>query len=439
MRKMIVVAVREYQAAVKTKTFIISVIAMPVFMGGSIAVQGLMRDKVDTTDKTVAIWDQTGVLDEAIAEAARKRNEDQVFTGEGSQRKKVRPRFLLERVDGRSEDPTRAAFELSERVRKNELFAFAIIGPNVVEPGDDASLAGVAYHSNSPTYEDIQEWLARELNTAVQGLRFQAVKLEPDVVKKATARVPVANLGLVSLDEQGQVTKAEETNKFANFLVPLGLMMLMWMAVMMAASPLMQSVLEEKMQRIAEVLLGSISPFQLMMGKLLGIVGVSLTLVTIYLVGGFVAIRQAGYGQFFPAHVIWWFVLFQAMAVLLYGSLFAAIGAAVSDTKEAQNLMTPVMLVVVAPMFVWLNVVKEPLSTFSVVVSLFPPATPMLMVLRQAVPPGVPLWQPLLGVALVLLTTVLAIFVAGRIFRVGILMQGKGANLTEMVRWAIRG
>ncbi|UCC31708.1 MAG: hypothetical protein JSU86_05390, partial [Phycisphaerales bacterium] len=83
--------------------------------------------------------------------------------------------------------------------------------------------------------------------------------------------------------------------------------------------------------------------------------------------------------------------------------------------------------------------VKEPLATSSTVMSLFPPATPMLMILRQAVPPGVPLWQPLLGVALVILTTMACVFAAGRIFRVGILMQGKGANLGQMMRWALRG
>ncbi len=176
-----------------------------------------------------------------------------------------------------------------------------------------------------------------------------------------------------------------------------------------------------------------------MMGKLIGIVGVSLTMSTIYLVGGYYAIYRAGYVEFFPTHLIWWFVVFQAMAVLLYGSVFCAVGAAVSDMKEGQNLMTPVMLVVVAPMFVWMNVLKEPLATSSVIMSLVPPATPMLMILRQAVPPGIPVWQPLLGVALVILTTVVCIFIAGRIFRVGILMQGKGAKVSEMVRWAIRG
>ena len=439
MRKIMVVAVREYQAAVRTKTFIISVVAMPIFMGGSIAVQTFMRDKVDTTDKKVAVLDHTGLLYEAIAEAARERNNSAIFKGEGEQLKKVRPRFLLEKAEATSQDPERIVFDFSERVRNKDIFAFVIIGPDVVEPGDDASLARVAYHSNSPTYEDFERWVGRVLNTRVQELRFQAVNLEPEAVKRATQHVPITNLGLVSLDEEGRITEAEATNRIANIFVPLGMMMLMFMIVIVAASPLMQSVLEEKMQRIAEVLLGSLTPFQLMMGKLLGIVGVSLTMATIYLVGAYYAVHRYGLEQFFPTHLVWWFVVFQAMAVLLYGSLFAAIGAAVSDMKEAQNLMTPVMLVVVAPMFVWFNVVKEPMATSSVVMSLFPPATPMLMILRQAVPPGIPIWQPLLGIALVILTTVITVFIAGRIFRVGILMQGKGASVGEMLRWAIRG
>jgi ABC-2 type transport system permease protein len=200
-----------------------------------------------------------------------------------------------------------------------------------------------------------------------------------------------------------------------------------------------QSVLEEKTLRIAEVLLGSLDPFPLMLGKLIGMVGVSLTIVTVYLVGAFLAIRQAGYGQFFPAHVVWWFVAFQALAVLMYGSIFIALGAAVSDMKEAQSLIAPVMVLAVAPMFVWHNVVKEPTSSFALTLSLIPLATPMLMVLRQAVPPGIPLWQPTLGVGLVLLATIFCVFAAGRIFRVGILMQGKGARVGEMLRWVLRG
>jgi ABC-type Na+ efflux pump permease subunit len=137
--------------------------------------------------------------------------------------------------------------------------------------------------------------------------------------------------------------------------------------------------------------------------------------------------------------VLSWFIIFQTLAVWMFGSIFIAIGAAVTDMKEAQSMMTPVMLLIMLPMFVWFNVVNEPNSSIALMMSLFPPATPMLMLVRQAVPPGVPLWQPLVGIATVLATTLVCVFAAGRVFRVGILMQGKGAKVAEMVRWAIRG
>jgi ABC-type Na+ efflux pump permease subunit len=123
----------------------------------------------------------------------------------------------------------------------------------------------------------------------------------------------------------------------------------------------------------------------------------------------------------------------------MFGSIFIAIGAAVTDIKEAQSMMTPVMLLMVCPMFVWFNVVQEPNSTIALTMSLIPPVTPMLMIVRQSVPPGVPIWQPLTGIALVIAATLVCVFAAGRIFRIGMLMQGKGAKISEMVRWAVRG
>jgi len=442
MRKMIVVAVREYLAAVKSKAFLVSLIAMPVIWGGSIVVQMALRNKVDTKDKRIAILDYTNQLYDAVATAAQTRNEKDIFEGDGPTRKQIKPRFLVQRVEPTGVDQAQARFDLSERVRKadsEDIMAFVIIGPEVIKPGVDPARAAIDYHSNSPTYDDIQDWVAAPLNERIQKLRLQEANLDAGIVEAATRRTPVANLGLVTRDAAGNITKAEQTNEIANVFVPLGLMMLMLMVVMVGASPLVQSVLEEKTLRIAEVLLGSVPPFQLMMGKLLGMVGVSLTIVTVYLVGAFYAIHQAGYGSFFPAHVVWWFVVFQALAVIMYGSLFIAVGAAVSDMKEAQSLITPVMVLAVSPMFVWINIVREPTSSFALAMSLIPPATPMLMTIRQAVPPGIPTWQPLLGILLVLLTTIACVFAAGRIFRVGILMQGKGAKIGEMMRWVFRG
>jgi ABC-2 type transport system permease protein len=217
------------------------------------------------------------------------------------------------------------------------------------------------------------------------------------------------------------------------------MLMLMFMMVMMGATPLLNSVLEEKMQRIAEVLLGSVKPFELMMGKLLGTVGVSFTVVAIYVFGGIVAANRLGAADHVPFNLLPWFAAYQVAAILMFGAIFIAIGSACNDLKEAQSMMTPVMLVVCLPMFVWFQVIKEPLSSFSTAISFFPPCTPMLMLLRQATPSGVPAWQPWVGLVLVVLFTLLCVWMSGRIFRVGLLMQGNPPKLRDLARWAIRG
>ena len=445
MRKVFVVAAREYKAAVRTKAFLITLLAMPVLMGGSLVVQLAMKDRVDTNDKTVAIVDGTGQIFPGIAAAAEKRNREDIFQGNGQGGKQTKPRFLLEQVEPAADDPAQLRLALSDRVRSGEFLAFVVIGEEVIDApaADDPAAvperASVAYYSNSPTYDDFQIWIKEPMNQELRRLRLAKHNLDPQVVDQATKETTVANLGLVERDAAGHITVAQKINLEANIVVAMGMMMLMFMVIMVGAAPLMNSVMEEKMNRIAEVLLGSIPPVQLMLGKLIGVVGVSLTIGTLYLVGGFIAVVESGYGAFFPSHVVVWFMVYLVLAVVMFGSVFIAIGAAVSDLKESQNILTPVMIVVVSPMFVWFNVVREPNSTLSLVLSLFPTATPMLMTLRQTVPPGVPLWQPLVGIVLVLLTTAACGLAAGRIFRIGILMQGKSARVGEMVRWAVRG
>ena len=443
MRKTIVVAVREYQAAVRTKAFLIGLIIMPLFMLGSFLVPKLLEDAVDISDRHIAVIDETGALFDVLTVAAQTRNEQEIYQTDGNAQKQTRPRFLFERVRPGHDDvplePDELAISLSDQVRSRKLFAFMTIGSNVISPESDGVDTAVEYHSNNPAYDDVRRWTQAVLTHHIQQTRLDALGLDAQAVAAAMAQVPVENLSLVSRDSAGKATEAKKTNEAASLLIPFGMLMLMLMVVMVGAQPLVQSVLEEKMQRIAEVLLGSIPPFQLMMGKLLGMVGVSLTIGTIYLVGAFVGLHKAGFGQFFPAHLVLWFVTYQALAVFLFGSLFVAIGAAVSDLKEAQSLVAPITLVIFLPMFVWLNVIREPSAPLSVVLSLIPPFTPMLMVLRQSAPASVPIWQPLLGIALMLATTIVFVFAAGRIFRVGILMQGKGARVGEMLRWALRG
>ncbi len=134
-----------------------------------------------------------------------------------------------------------------------------------------------------------------------------------------------------------------------------------------------------------------------------------------------------------------WFLIFQVMALLIFGSLFIAVGAAAGDVKDTQTLLMPIMLIACMPFFALGPIMQDPNGKVAVICSFFPFATPMLLVARQSVPPGVPLGQMIAGIALVLATTLFCVWAAGRIFRVGILMQGKGARFSDLCRWVVKG
>ena len=124
------------------------------------------------------------------------------------------------------------------------------------------------------------------------------------------------------------------------------------------------------------------------------------------------AAQQTGFAHLHPTNLLVWLVVYQALAVLMYGSMFIAVGAACSDLKEAQSYLLPVWLLICTPLFVLGPVLKEPSSTFATTISLIPTATPILMLLRQAIPPGVPACQPAVGVVSGIITTLLFVVTA---------------------------
>lgn len=445
MRKMLVVAVREYLAAVRTKAFLITLVIMPVLMSGSILVQGLLRDYRDTKTKKFAIVDRTpgASIYPALEKTIHAYNNRTI---DPATHRPILPRYDVEQALASANTPEAIAeqrLQLSERVRTGELYGFVDVAAEVLEPGRGETgkqLNLVRYQSNHPTNMDFPRLIERPLLVAVQDARMDMAHLNaPRHAIHAIMRpAPVETMGLTTRNPvTGAIEDATLQSRIAPVAVPIGFVVLMFMIIMMTTTPLMQGVVEEKMQRIAEVLLGSVRPFDLMLGKLLGMTGVSLTITAVYLGGAYWAARQYGFAEYIPAYLLVWFVIFQALAVLMYGSLFIAVGAACTDIKETQNLLWPVMLLAMVPMFLMGSVLQEPNSSVAVSLSFFPFATPMLMILRQSVPPGVPWWQPALGVGLVLLATLLCVWAAGRIFRVGILMQGKGAKLGEMLHWVL--
>lgn len=430
MRKAFTIAWSEFSTALTSKAFFIGLLLIPSIMAGSIFFQRTVGQRVDREDRAFAVIDETGQIYPVISLAAEAWNARQ--GGENGQ-PQTGPRFRPTEIklDGKPIEQVR--IELSERIAGSDLFAFVEIPANATAPGDQK--VTIRYHSNHPSYNTLPTWLDTAINAGIAAHKLSAAGVDISLLKTLQVKVPFDRLGLLQRQPDGQIREAEVVDRIKTLAIPAVLMIMMFMVIMSSSSPLLNSVMEEKMTRISEVLLGSVTPFELMLGKLIGSLMVSITLALVYMAVGFGAASYWGYANAVPPTIVGWFLLYLVTAILMFGAAFMAIGAACTDLKDAQGMMTPVMLLFMAPMFVWTTVLQAPDSVFSTVISLVPICTPLLMLLRLTLQPGPPFWQVALSVVLVVATAMALVWAAGKVFRTGILMQGKSATFGEMIRW----
>ena len=424
--KTLIVALSEFTTLTRSKAFLVGIVLMPVFMAIALGVQKITRNSTDIKDRRFVVIDRTGVLYPALAAAADDWNRGTTATGV-----QLAPRFLpAPAMFGETDEHARA--ELSDRVRKDDIYAFVEIPAEALDP---ASKGTIRYHSNHPSYRTLPSWIANTVNREILNQRFRDAAIDRALVTRLTKRTDIEELGLLQRDAGGQIRAAVAVDKVRTVAIPVGMMMILLFSVMSGAPQLLNSVIEEKMSRISEVLIGSVTPFELMMGKLLGSVAVSVLLAMVYIGGGAAVANYMGYGDALRGTDIGWLMLFLVMASFMFGSIFITIGAACSDLKDAQGMMTPAMLIMMLPWMTWFAILNAPDSSMSIGLSLFPTAAPFLMLLRIMIPPGPPVWQILLAVAISALTSVAAVYAAGKIFRTGLLMQGKAATFGEMWKW----
>lgn len=489
MNKILTIAWREYQAMVATRAFMIALLLMPVLMLGGAWLPALLRGLETPEVRKIAVVDSTELLFSRFQDAMKQRNQqlqkkqpteadntarpDTANSSQTSQRsdsdalmstvrsqQKTDPRaeelglqdihlYELEEIPAADfNDEQRLA--LSERIRRGELYAFIEVPADVLEPRpfspedlknpapDLVRLPAMKWVAEDAALSDARRWSEAAMNQLIRSQRLSSSVspiILPTVLLELERRSQMEGGGLYVRNESGQIVSEAKPDEITSLLLPMIIMMLMFMVIMMSAQPMLESVLEEKTLRIAEVLLGAASARELMAGKLLGNVGGSLTVFVAYGCGGtFMAIQQ-GYADRIPVHIIPWFVAYQILAVLLYSSVFMAIAASVTQLREAQSLLLPVWMVVLLPMFVWFNIVREPNSALATTISMFPPATPMVMTLRMATGATIPLWQNLVSLILTIGGTYFGVIAAARIYRQGILRQGKPPRMLEMLTW----
>jgi len=437
MRKIFILTKREFLTAVRTKSFLIGLIIAPILMGGSFIVIKLFEDKIDIDDKRIAVIDYSGIMAEPLIEISSERNQE-IFDKETGE--KINPAYYFEIIEPDTSNPKQQRLKLSDRVRNKELHAFVEIGSEILHPSEDREKYRIKYYSENSMMDDVRDWFSRTINNEIRQLRVGNLNIDSEQSKYLFYWINAEGMGLLSYNEEtGDVKDAKKSNLGDAIAVPYILMMIMFMMVMMFTIPLLSSVMEEKTERIAEVLLGSVTPFQFMTGKLLGSILVSLIGSSVYIVGGAIAATQMGFGDSVPYHLLPWFFTFLLLNIIMVGSMMAALGSACDNAKDAQSLQFPAMLPVLLPMFVMLPMLKAPLSAFSTTMSLIPPFTPMLMTVRMATPVSIPVWQPIVGLIGVVLFTAFIVWVSGRLFRTCILMQGTPPKFMNLVKWAMRG
>jgi ABC-2 type transport system permease protein len=406
---------REYLERVRSRVFIISTIAGPLLMAGVMFLPTVIMRKERGEALRVAVVDASGQLAESISDAL------------SSKRANDAPRFAV--VPTPAGDADRARAQL-----RSEILAGRVDGYLYLPP-DALAHSSAEYYGKAVTNFMDQGLMREAVDDVLLRRRLTQEGLDPARIKALTRPL---SLKTVRVSATG-----EREERGGSTMVALAMMMLLYTSVLMWGQALMSSVIEEKSNRVVEVVVSSIHPTVLLAGKLLGVGAAGLTqtgvwALTMGLLGGTALPMAAAAGLTAPEPiVIVGFVIFFLLGFFFYAALYGAIGAAVNSVQEAQSLAFPMVVPQVLSIVFFGTVLQSPGSTLSTVLSLIPCFTPLLMFLRIAVLTP-PLWQILLAVVLMLLTISAVTWVAARIYRVGILMYGKRPTLPEIMRWVGR-
>ncbi len=414
LSKAFTIAAAEFGMLARSRAFLLGVGLTPLLWWGLIRMQPALASAPEGP-KPLAVIDSGGLVYEALLQASVLEPD-------------FKPR--LARPGSAGLEALRAG--LRQEVAGGTLFAVLEVPEKVLEQADGLSMS---YYSSTPTYGRQREWISRVANQRIIEERLKRHGLDPKLVSRLQRLVPVEG------ERPGQVPAAgkEAPRPGAGaVLAPLLSLFLILMSIMMAAPQMMQAVIEEKMTRTSEVLLGLVTPFELLLGKLMGCTAAAFLVGGLYL--GCAAGLAALYGQsgLLAGFHYAYFALFLLLGVLLHGSLYLATGAACSQPKDAAGMVMPLVLLTMAPMITLGRLMQDPAGGLARGLSYFPLTAPFTMLMRLGMQPQPPAWEVALSIACTALGVLACVWVASRVFRVGLLAQGKSASLAQILGWIFK-
>ena len=441
MNKTLLILKNEYLKRVKKKSFIILTLLVPFLFAGMFALIILLSINNDKKERTIAVFDESTLFLNELSE-------------EGMTKYKFIPKEEYER--------------LKSNLKGNEFYALLYI------PLDIYTSNMVQLISEKQVPFELNEQIERKLSRYIENDKRQKIIDEtqiPDLEERLANTRTSIKLSTLKISEKGE---AQKSSSAIAFIASYAMGLIIYFFVFMYGAMVMRSVMEEKKSRIIEVIISSVKPYELMAGKIIGTALVGLTQVAIWIVLGIIvlagvqsffspesaqqmgqsimesqsqmnsAIAQAGesnkvlevmemIGNLNLPLIMFAFVFYFLMGYLLYSSLLGAVGAAVDSEEDSQQMVFPVTMPLIFSIMVLFPIARNPEGPVAFWFSIIPLTSPVAMMAR--IPYGIPTWELLLSMFLLVITTIGAIAVAAKIYRIGLLMYGKKVNLKELIKW----
>ena len=420
MNNTLLVIGREYRERVRRKSFLITTILMPLLMIGLMGMPTLMMLTSGPEEKNIAVVDHSGVVAGALDS-----DEGLRFT---------------------------AVSAPLDSVKADEAWdAVLVVGEDVV-----LNPANVQMYTRESSSLQTEGAIRSRLERIIEDQRLKSYNI-PDLDKIIASVSADVTMQTFTIDENGEEGRA--TSSMVAYIMGLVMMMMLYMFIIMYGQMVMTSIIEEKNNRVLEVVVGSVRPMHLMLGKLLGIGAVALTQIAIWAVlilsftawglpalvasigvspetaqdTDFIAMMGTLGNPSYVMGLFGWLALFLAGGYLFYSALYAAIGSSVDNVQDASQLQMIALAPVLLGLLLSMQVIQDPNSSTAVWASIVPFTSPMVMMTR--LPFGVPVWQTLTSLAVLAVSVWLVVWLAAKVYRVGIFMYGKKPTVRDLWRW----
>ncbi|WP_242085202.1 ABC transporter permease [Aestuariivivens sediminis] len=425
---------REYFTKVKNKAFIVMTILSPVIFMALIAVVTYLSQLNNDKVHVISVLDESGVMDDVFESSDKSKYQN---------------------LQNMSLEEAKAITKASNNYGLLYIQKWSAL--------NDVANKITFYSTESPSFTVISE-LEAKISKKLTNLNLIENGIDVDLINESKV-----NVGIVQESFEGE--KTSKTDSILKLAFGGAAGYLLFMFIIIYGNMIMRSVIEEKTSRIIEIIISSVKPIQLLLGKIIGTSLAGITQFVIWIVlGGFLIsivslifnidltpmqqpqqdlMQQAMENPEFNMqlqhimasfyhlpilNLIIAFILFFVGGYLLYSSLYAAIGAAVDNETDTQQFILPILVPLILAVYVGIfTVIEDPHGTVSVVFSFIPFTSPVVMLMR--IPFGVPLWQQVIALLLLIATFMFTVWFAAKIYRVGILMYGKKASYRELIKW----